>query len=211
MAGIDIICLSADEQMKLKIVHSIASNIYDVSIDDICSSARISRRTFYNNFQSKYAIPLWHKNFICKYTLDKIGQDYSWEEGYERFFSMCLKEKKYLLHTAQHHYDSLPVSFDSALETSTWYKNRAQQLGRALERQGIDPSEKQMRYCIEMCTRIESFAARSWIGSESPDAPRVIAACLVACVPRALYDALQKKEPQESVMNGALVEAAEGV
>lgn len=188
--NIFILRLSTEEEMKLRIVHGVEPNIYDATIDSICENAGISRRTFYNHFSSKYDLNPWYKRFISDHTVAKIGEEYSWEESFERFFSLMAEEKEPIMRNATSHFNGDPSSFDAVTESINWRKSRIEQLNKTLERRGFDTKDRLMSYCVDMYTKIESHATRDWLVNPIEETPEASAENLSACVPRVLYKAL---------------------
>lgn len=185
-----ILRLNSDEEMKLRIVHGVKPNIYDATIDCICKNAEVSRRTFYNHFSSKYDINPWYKNFICKHTIAKIGEEYSWEEGFERLFLLMLEEKDCIMRNATYHFQAFPSSFDSVVERANWCKIRVDQLTAALQKRGIDCTDRRLNYCVNVYPIIESHAIRDWLVDPLAVSPKIATENLLACVPSLLYQAL---------------------
>lgn len=53
-----------------------------ISVREICDIAGVSKSTFYNNFQDKYAIVNWHYDMVMEAGVNKIGRTLSWEQGH---------------------------------------------------------------------------------------------------------------------------------
>ncbi|MGI6105565.1 MAG: TetR/AcrR family transcriptional regulator [Raoultibacter sp.] len=185
-----ILRLTADDEMKLRIVHGVVPGIDEATVESICNNAGISRRTFYNHFPSKYDLNPWYKRFVSDNTVAKIGLDYSWEEGFRRFFSLTSEEKEPIMRNTSPHLNGDPASFEAAIESLNWRKSRIQQLNDSLEKRGYNPEEKAMAYCVDMYTKIESHATRSWLVDPVDGDPELHAQYLASCVPRLLYKAL---------------------
>lgn len=67
--GVEIIIPTPDFEAKIKILHAVDRPIEQLSLEEICARAGISRQTFYKHFDSKYSIGLWYSNFCNQYFL----------------------------------------------------------------------------------------------------------------------------------------------
>ena len=169
---------------KLRILNAIDRPLDSLSVADICSKAGISRQTFYNHFKSKYSIISWWSECCEPIYLDKIGFQYSWEEGTLRHTRLIYSMQNVLGPALSH-------SRTQEFNEETVARRRDRVLD-ALNRRNVHVDEL-MRFCVELyayeVTRTATQIAKMNV---SRNVGLVMSAKMgVATVPAPLYDALQ--------------------
>lgn len=53
----------------------------EISVEDICTEAELSRSTFYRCFKSKAAIPAWWQRISVESSIGQIGRTVNWRNG----------------------------------------------------------------------------------------------------------------------------------
>jgi hypothetical protein len=187
MSGID---LDRGTLTKLKIFFTIDGPIASVSVDDICKKAKISRQTFYNHFNSKFDVIPWYATWVESFTIDRIGWDFGWEEGFIRnayYLQRCSKQLSSGLSMGDSipMFGSYPVSlrhFDVLSDTIEHH------LGKSLT--------PELKFCLKTFTHMESELAIELYRGSSPiwqsiadTSPLGIAKASVSMIPPLLYTA----------------------
>ena len=169
---------------RMRILNAIDEPLDSLSVADICAKAGISRQTFYNHFKSKYSIISWWSECCEPIYLDKIGFQYSWEEGTLRHTRLIYSMQNVLGPALSH-------SHTQEFTNETVARRRDRVLD-ALNRRGVEVDDL-MRFCVDQyafevtrtATNIAKLNVNRSIGL-------VLTAKMgVATVPAPLYDALQ--------------------
>ena len=169
---------------KMRILSAIDEPIDLLSVADICAKAGVSRQTFYNHFKSKYSIFSWWSECCEPIYLDKIGFQYTWEEGTLRHTRLIYSMQDVLG-------PALSQSHTQALTDEIVARRRDRVLA-ALNRRNVDIDEL-MEFCVgqyayevtRTATNIAKLNVNKKIGLV------MTAKMGVATVPAPLYDALQ--------------------
>lgn len=168
---------------RLRILKTIDKPIEKCTIDEICSKAGISRQTFYNTFNSKYEIVSWWSECSEKLFLDKIGIDYSWEEG-------TLRHLRFLL--SKTHMLSFALANKSAEVQREVSQRRCNRMMRLLHERGVEVDEL-LSFCVDSYALDLTRVATEYVNVPKEKRPGLImlAKMLVSLVPAPLYEAMR--------------------
>lgn len=73
--------LPPDSTMKIRILHAVKKPIQKMTVEEICRNCNISRRTFYNHFETKYSIYSWFLEIVRMLYPEKMGRSISLYEA----------------------------------------------------------------------------------------------------------------------------------
>ncbi len=175
-----------DIVIKLRILNSIDKPVSSMTVNDICRNAGISRQTFYNHFDNKFSIASWWSEYCEQFYMNRIGFDYSWEEGTLRHLRILFSKNKVL---------GIALgggNFENLIPT---INRRRDIMFDSLKRRGVEIDEL-LKYCVETFAEEGTRAATNLITSYSEKTQSLVMATkkLVAITPAPLYDALQLPE-----------------
>jgi AcrR family transcriptional regulator len=183
--SVQIVIPTPDFETKARILHAIDRPVCEMSLEELCEKAQVSKQTFYKHFDSKNAVGLWYSNFCGEHFLYQIGRRYTWCDGLSMHFSMLCQEAEHLRHT-------------SGGTVRSQLGGEAQVTARERWRETLN--EKGVAVTREMAFYVESFAAtlvnatRQWLLSERCSAENVgeYVGWLENCVPSPFHEAMDQ-------------------
>lgn len=178
--------------MRIHILKSVDKPLEDITVNEICKNAKISRQTFYNHFESKYMLRSWWSEHCEQFSLDRIGIDYSWEEGSIRYAQMMLSPGNFIFKSATAHWAD-PEPYEVALIT-----RRVNALKKACAYRGIEITPD-LDYAMHLYARSFRLCGNeiSALGEETFKGIDAIGKRFVLIIPAVLYDALQLPQFKE--------------
>lgn len=180
----DDIFNSPELRTKMKILHAVDKSLDRITIAEICKNADISRQTFYRHFSSKYDIPWWYSIFCRQFYLNEIGRTIDWKTGYYHHLRLISHERDFFQKSIQY-------SINTPFGQTVMPQNREVILLETLERyRKITPTEN-MRFIIEVFSKLECEVLNDWFRSDQPTDLARWTDDLVSLVPDRLYRALQ--------------------
>ncbi len=189
--------------MRLRILQSVNKPLDDITVNEICQNANISRQTFYNHFESKYMLRSWWSEHCERFTLDRIGIDLSWEEGSIRYAQMMLSPGNFIFLSAANDWSG-PEPYEYDLIT-----RRTIALQKACEFRGIQITSD-LEYCMQLYARSFRLCGNeiSALGEEVFKGINTISKRFVLIIPAVLYDTLQLErfKKRDQLENYALMD-----
>lgn len=189
--------------MRLHILKSVDKPLDDITVNEICQNANISRQTFYNHFESKYMLRSWWSEHCERFTLDRIGIDLSWEEGSIRYAQMMLSPGNFIFLSAANNWSG-PEPYEYDLIT-----RRIDALMKACEYRNIYVTSD-LEYCMQLYARSFRLCGNeiSALGEETFNGIDTISKRFVLIIPAVLYDALQLEcfKKRDQLENYALMD-----
>ncbi|MDR1088105.1 MAG: TetR/AcrR family transcriptional regulator [Coriobacteriales bacterium] len=181
--------------MKLTILHAferlLEETAYpDISIDDICGTAYISKPTFYRYFKSKDNIFHWLTRLGFQHGVAEIGRSYSWEEGY--LVSLLIAYRYRVFYAAP----QSPELFSSLMDVG-WNCQSDAIKETLVKYRGIQISEK-LSYQIESLARAQCHMARRWAVEGMAIPPATMAEYLASSAPYELHDLLGLEDTHDT-------------
>ena len=177
-----------DIKTKMRIIKAVTAPLDEMTVQDICRGAGISRQTFYNHFQTKFSLVPWWSAWCEDFYLSRIGFEYSWEEGAIRHAQLLLSEKDFLFNALR------SKKYRAELGVTGVARHRRKVLRDALARKGVEV-DSLMEFCIAAQTRSEADLTYEYFrrGNKTPGDIDIVdtAKNFVAIVPMPLYNALQ--------------------
>lgn len=171
---------------RLHILKSVNKSLDEITVNEICENAGISRQTFYNHFESKYMLRSWWSEYCEQFTLDRIGIDLSWEEGSIRYAQMMLLPGGFIFQSAANNWsDPEPYQYDLL-------ERRVVALKKACEFRNVEVTPD-LEYSISIYAQSFRLCGNeiSALGEEAFEGLNTICKRFVLLVPTLLYDALQ--------------------
>ena len=183
VVGVEIIIPTPDFEAKIKILHAVDRPIEQLSLEEICARAGISRQTFYKHFDSKYSIGLWYSNFCNQYILFQVGRRYSWHDALEMHFAMLCKEL-----------DFLTRSVTGNLRKQLGDEQRLtlrEEWSRTLAERGAAGVDREMAFYVATFSSILVESTGAWLMDSGEAVPvEEHLRWVENCIPRPLYQAM---------------------
>ena len=172
----DILILPHDAEVKFMILHAVTKPINNITVKEICENSHISKRTFYNHFQSKYDILPWFLDLTDTFFARKIGVSYSMREGLLKTYDFIYQENKFL---------TLSTYFMSDQETGYgmhwkgWSSTYVNTL-REIKKVSIDRDIKNLIYGY---TNIQTLFTLRWINDGFQESPEELVDMILEFIP----------------------------
>lgn len=151
----------------------------EISINDICSQAFISKPTFYRYFKNKENIVRWKTKQFFQEGLVQIGRTCSWQEGYAITTQLFYEHRSIFEDEQSPTFVADFFTFLTAyqenclIETITCFKG--------------EPVSEKLRIQIQALTIAQSRITRSWATEGMSIPPDVFAEYLASIVPHDLF------------------------
>lgn len=189
-------------ELKMRIVRALrdamlAQSIENVTVAQICKNAQISRQTFYRHFEDKYCIANWYEDLVAEVSLHQIGRSLTWYEGHLKLYRTVSEERDFF-----------------------WGVNKSRKDYHSPTKHSIRRLEQVYRETLTDYIHVEitpllDYQLRFWCksGVEAGTrclldglrvSPQVFAAMHDSCVPRELYNIMnrhvlsQREQPSQS-------------
>ena len=172
-----IMVLPQGAELKLRILHSIDRPIDDITVDEICRRCGISRRTFYNHFNSKSSILPWFSGLARTAFIEEIGRSLSLEEGLLRFYQFIYSERDFVMFAAQFDYTV------DGLHDAEWDKWRQAYVATLTELHGIKLNEELEALVFGFLT-IETAFGLKWVRDGFSIEPEVLVSRMMEFIPK---------------------------
>lgn len=156
-----------------------------ITIHDICEKARVSRQTFYRHFENKQTAVQWYWHVIASKYLLRVGRDLSWRESFVKNFEIA---------EAYHGFFAKALS-DDGLESlrAFGYRSRVESLKDTIVNYlGLELTEE-LEFQIDFFAEAEPRIIEKYLFKKRFMNPDHVADLLVSCVPRQLYDLLNRE------------------
>lgn len=159
-----------------------AHSLKDITVEDICEQAGVSRRTFYRHFESKYAVAQWcWQQSSWRYIL-RVGRDLNWHDSLTLGFKQA---EPYLMFFIE-------ASKDGGYESCQEYGCRLRK--QTLRETVVDYCHvsltEELEFQIDFFADAEAVAVRTCMTNERDFNPERFAELLELCVPQELHDLL---------------------
>lgn len=196
---------------KIAIVRAMGELMADHSLEeirtvDICSEAKVSRQTFYRNFEDKYAAAVWFMEEGARHSVRQIGVTCGWRTGHRRLFAFLANNRCFVERFFQ-------MRSGSAVGRTT--------VERALERNFIEHYREQyqiasghapdskVEFQIKAFAKMSIECIKEWQSAPTPDLSDDYIEAFLSAVPRDLYNALDIEDepggpPAMSLLVGAM-------
>lgn len=182
MTGHHMGSLEDIDEIRVRIIKAIDRPIEQLSIDDICQVASISKQTFYSRFSSKYDIANWYCARFEERTLCQIGRTLTWEEGVLAHFTTISKQSNFLRWT----------SYNGSKDTgeATKVRRRAAILETLQNHRKVEVDQR-LQFLIEAYLDMEIFLCAEWFRVGCNPSADIFTTYYLDCVPAKLYQAMQ--------------------
>lgn len=155
-----------------------------ITVLDICKKARVSRQTFYRHFENKYSAVQWYWHQAASRYLLRVGRDFGWHESLHRSFQVSTSSLRFFFHVAPDGgYESLQ-SFGCRDRIDSLRSTVVDYLGLEL----TDELDFQIEFFAE--AEIRMLVKIGDVQDQSDG--EHIADLIESCVPKKLYDLLDK-------------------
>lgn len=159
-------------------------SIDSITVKEICSHSGLSRRTFYNSFENKYAVINWHFEHLIQHSLLQAGRTLTWHDAH----LMLLKDIK----KEAHFYLSAGKSND--YNAISWYARRLTReiyLETLSEYNGVSITDE-LYFQVDAFALIASCMVAKWGQSGMKVKPERYASYLDTIIPVKLLEVMEK-------------------
>lgn len=170
---------SPDMVMKFKILHAVHKPLDELSVQEICRDASISRKTFYRHFESKYDIPVWHGKLAQSLYLDQAGRTTDWQTGYYHDFRLLAEERGFYI-CAYKNSGRLADEFPQMNE------HREAVLLETIQDWHHTQVDDDLMFCLDAFVMLETVLVTRWLRTGCELAPEILAKRMVALIPSSL-------------------------
>lgn len=176
-----------DIQTKLDIVSALTNLLENtpfeqVTINEICKMAHISRSTFYRHFESRDAIPLWHIEHLFRIGSFEIGRTRTWYEGH--LITLAAMNRWALLYQRL----ELPNGCAPLRKYST--KSHVDNLKETLTKYHRVALTKRLEFQVETFAKTRTDITKKWVFRGFDPEPRIFAEYTNSVVPAELFSLL---------------------
>lgn len=190
---------------KLRIIQAVDRPLEELSVNEICQKAGVSRQTFYNHFEGKHQLIAWWGIWVDSLYLDNVGRTLTWEEGYLRSAHLLAWGKPFMTSAFAHgeplnQFCGHPVA-----------RQRVATLSQAVtERTGSKP-DPDLLFCIKAFSHVECEHTIGCYKEGHSKTSLIYAKQIVSLIPPLLYDTLQLPEAKQRTQreNFALMDEIE--
>jgi AcrR family transcriptional regulator len=172
------------KEMKSSIFDALESLLHEkpyieISINDICKKAFISKPTFYRYFKNKENIVRWKTKQFFQEGLVQIGRTCSWQEGY------AITTRLFYEHRSIFEDEQSPTFVADFFTFLTAYQENC--LIETITCFKGEPVSEKLRIQIKALTIAQSRITRSWATEGMSIPPDVFAEYLASIVPHDLF------------------------
>lgn len=172
-----LVAVAANDLCKTK-------SLSEITIEDICTKAGVSKSSFYRAFESKYDIPSWCQTFPIQQGVGLIGRSLTCQEGaMVAFEGLALFRDLFL---SAHKLTALKNSTDVVRETISPL------LLKTLEECHGRTQTKELLFQIDWILDASIRAAMRWLEGGMRETPGEMATLVESCYPaelKALFNA----------------------
>jgi|GEM_PF-454632 len=180
--GMPLLVLQDDiDDVRNRVFAAVDRPLDQLTVEEICQKAGISKQTFYTRFSSKFDISNWFCHHYEAQFLYEVGRTLTWEEGLLALFKTYASRGRFLYYTSlQQHSDVEP----------TKARHRAAIVETLENHRGVKVTQD-VAFLIEAFLELEVFLAGEWFKAGLNPAPEAFAKLFLECIPRKLYDLMQ--------------------
>lgn len=154
----------------------------DISVNEICEAADISRTTFYYHFDDKFDIIQWHYDYVAQRNLFLTGRNYTWFQAHYKNTREVLKKRElYLAAFASRGYQSL-FSYSK--------RRRVESLKTTIVEYKKMALDEELGFQIYALADAEVASMSRWFKDGMPFDLETLCKYLEGIVPRRLHDLL---------------------
>lgn len=154
----------------------------DLSVNEICEAAGISRTTFYYHFDDKFDIVQWHYDYVAEHNLFMTGRTLTWFQAhYRNTFEVLEKEPLYLAAFASRGYQSL-FSYSK--------RRRVETLKETVTDYKLEKLDTELGFQIYALAESEVASISRWFKDGKPFDLETLCKYLDSIVPKRLHDLL---------------------
>lgn len=92
---ISLSSIPTDFQEKMAVFHAIDKPVERLTVNEICMKCGISRKRFYELFDSKHAIVQWYLIWASSVSVYEAGRALSWRTSILRWLQLIEEERQY--------------------------------------------------------------------------------------------------------------------
>lgn len=161
----------------------------EITEEEICEVAGVSRQVFHRTFDDKYAAALWYVNTTLEHTCRRIGTELDWRDaflGFLRFIENCVEIMRWL-----------EASRDTTVVHKMMLEQAYDDYASAYEGRHGKPMPYLIAYQARMFCLISTKAVDEWIVDECFPPAEDFIDLFLTLIPRELYEALDMESVGE--------------
>lgn len=155
----------------------------DLSISKICEEAHISRSTLYRSFSDKFEIPQWHFSMISNENLFRIGRELSWFEGSYR---------NSIEHRKLRHFYQAAFASSGRHGLTAFAEREYTKVLQDIVQENLGYINDELLFHIDYAVGAEALTISRWAMNGMKTSPMQLAKWTISCIPRRLYEAVNK-------------------
>lgn len=178
------------------------TSLDDMTVNDICSSAKISRTSFYRMFEDKYDAANWFMFRCLDLGNTQTGRRYGWYDGNLVTLSGCLLMKNIM--------GSAWRSQGYHAMKETGIRRKYADLVETIKEYRHIELTDELDFQCDSFAHSESYMVRTWIREDSPRPVEEMATYIDRVVPPLLHEALDRPidpRPAEKLTLGGMLVA----
>lgn len=169
-------------ELEMRILRAVSRPIAEMTVEQICKGAGISRQTFYAHFKSKFDIVYWYISIAEETYLYEIGRTLTLEEGLDGFFEFLYRERGPLVNAFEK--DPKKRELRHRLEKP------CNEFMWTILSKGVDVGDD-LRFCIVYTVESANCLVAGWCLNGMDEPPDVVSRRLAMCLPAQLVELAQ--------------------
>jgi AcrR family transcriptional regulator len=177
-------------EIRMRIVKALKDEMLErpaesITVASLCDRVQISRQTFYRYFKDKFDVINWYGSFFHQTALGQVGRSLTWFEGFLKTGTFGYEERDFFEGAARPRKDfNALVNYAIRTTYTDWRATLTDYI--AVE---ITPL---LEFQLSYWSKAGTEAGFRWIKDGYPTEPLEYAHNLESCVPKELYNVMNK-------------------
>lgn len=174
-----------DYAKKIAVLQAVDAPLRRITVNEICSKANISRKTFYSLFETKESIMSWFQGVCMDLSIMKIGTTLSWREGLTLYLELLEEQRRFF----EIHY--VEWSDKSVSMSLSLFRKRQSDIRSLLEARGVPIDPVLVMEMQAFALTMPEFM-RIWFSPNDFESMESFVDTWIDCIPRRLYEVSEK-------------------
>lgn len=181
----EILVYKDEDVERLRIIHSLERPAEDMTVEEICAKAGISKSYFYKLFDSKFTMSVWYSDFCSTFFLENLGSRYTLTDAVRGHLTLIEQELSYL---NRMHYDAV-----IRMEIRASLRSKVLDLVlSALKEKTQSDASQEMVFYVKCFVDILIEEVTRWTSGDFGDLPsETLAQWMINCIPEKLIRAFE--------------------